>query len=148
MSFAAYVFRPTLDQGSHTSTHAERTERICKAKANKWPKGESSGALHEYDGRYLNLVINTKQIKVLMLPHFGLPSTQITMATSLNSSWYLQDETTFTHTCSLGSTETYSSTCPNGTDVVTICTGIAEVSLDVARLVRCCVSTLPHGNIV
>ncbi|CAM9866972.1 unnamed protein product, partial [Ectocarpus fasciculatus] len=52
-------------------------------------------------------------------------SLEITIPNTVSQAWDPQDILTFTHVCEWDSTETQSSTCPNGTDITTVCTGTA-----------------------
>lgn len=52
---------------------------------------------------------------------------QIMMPNSVSQAWIPQDVLAFTHTCDWDSTETLSSTCPNGTEISTTCNGTALV---------------------
>lgn len=54
-------------------------------------------------------------------------TTQIIIPNTVSQPWDPQEIITFTHECDWGSTETLSSTCPNGTDIITVCTGAALV---------------------
>ncbi|CAM9463784.1 unnamed protein product, partial [Ectocarpus sp. 12 AP-2014] len=52
-------------------------------------------------------------------------SLEITIPNTVSQPWDPQDILTFTHVCEWDSTETQSSTCPNGTDITTVCMGTA-----------------------
>ncbi|CAM9866176.1 unnamed protein product, partial [Pylaiella littoralis] len=54
-----------------------------------------------------------------------LGSLKIIIPNTVSQPWDPQEIITFTHECDWGSTETLSSTCPNGTDIITVCTGAA-----------------------
>lgn len=54
---------------------------------------------------------------------------QIVIPNTVSQAWDPQDIVTFTHECDWDSTETLSSTCPNGTDIITVCAGTALVRL-------------------
>lgn len=52
---------------------------------------------------------------------------QIAIPNTVSQEWEPQDIVKFTHACDWDSTATLSSTCPNGTDITTVCTGTATV---------------------
>lgn len=52
---------------------------------------------------------------------------QIAIPNTVSQEWDPQGIVTFTHECDWDSTVALSSTCPNGTDITTVCTGEALV---------------------